>query len=85
MFNALANVVFQISSLIYHITLIMRLSFFWDQQKLPDSSALPQLTSDDDIAKVLSWCEERVIAINEALVLDSTKPVTTDDSQVRRL
>jgi len=49
--------------------------------KLPGNAAPPAFHSEEDITKVLSWCEERVIAINEALVLDSTKPTTTDDTQ----
>jgi hypothetical protein len=34
----------------------------------------PKFSSDDDIVRLLSWCEERLLAINEALVLESTKP-----------
>eukprot|EP00607_Mallomonas_marina_P004141 CAMPEP_0182426362 /NCGR_PEP_ID=MMETSP1167-20130531/12841_1 /TAXON_ID=2988 /ORGANISM="Mallomonas Sp, Strain CCMP3275" /LENGTH=718 /DNA_ID=CAMNT_0024607723 /DNA_START=78 /DNA_END=2234 /DNA_ORIENTATION=+ len=49
--------------------------------KLPGNSAPPECNNDDDITRVLSWCEERVIAINEALVLDSSKPAATDDTQ----
>lgn len=37
---------------------------------LPKSTP-PSLTSDEDVAPVLSWCEERVLAIQEALVLDT--------------
>jgi hypothetical protein len=39
-------------------------------QALPASSP-PYLEGDEDIARGLSWCEERVLAINEALVLDN--------------
>jgi hypothetical protein len=47
---------------------------------LPSSKA-PHIRSDEDIARVLSWCEERILAINESMVLDnSTKAPVTDDS-----
>jgi hypothetical protein len=49
-------------------------------QNLPSSSP-PILKSDNGIAKLLAWCEERVLAINEALVLDASKPVGVDDSK----
>ena len=35
---------------------------------LPSSNA-PMIRVDDDIAKNLSWCEERVLAINESMLL----------------
>jgi len=40
-----------------------------------------KLMSDADISKALSWCEERVIAVNEALVLDSSKPAEAYDTK----
>jgi hypothetical protein len=49
-------------------------------QNLPSSSP-PVLKSDNGIAKLLAWCEERVLAINEALVLDASKPAGVDDSK----
>ena len=45
------------------------------------SSTPPTVSSDNDIIKALAWCEERVIAVNEALVLDASKPAGTDDSK----
>ena len=47
---------------------------------LPQSNA-PAIRNDDDIAKALSWCEERVLAINESMVLDNSKTTVTDDSK----
>lgn len=47
---------------------------------LPTSSTLP-IRADDDIARALSWCEERVLAINESMVLDNSKTTVTDDSK----
>lgn len=49
-------------------------------QNLPSSSP-PVLKSESGIAKILAWCEERVLAINEALVLDASKPNQMDDSK----
>jgi hypothetical protein len=49
-------------------------------QNLPSSSP-PIMKSDTSIAKMLAWCEERVLAINEALVLDASKPAGIDDSK----
>ena len=49
-------------------------------QHLPSSSP-PILKSDSGIAKLLAWCEERILAINEALVLDASKPAAVDDSK----
>ena len=49
-------------------------------KNIPSSTA-PTLVSDDDIVRALAWCEERVIAVNEALVLDASKPAGTDDSK----
>lgn len=37
-------------------------------------SAPPRLATDNDMIYALSWCEERVLAINEALMLESSKP-----------
>ena len=45
------------------------------------SSIPPTILSDDDIIRALAWCEERVIAVNEALVLDASKPAGIDDSK----
>lgn len=45
------------------------------------AAAPVKLLSDDDISRALSWCEERVIAVNEALVLDSSKPTETYDTR----
>lgn len=45
------------------------------------SSKPPNIIFDDDIVRALAWCEERVIAVNEALVLDASKPAGTDDSK----
>merc|ERR1711977_769445 len=42
-------------------------------KNIPSSTA-PKIVSDDDISRALAWCEERVIAVNEALVLDASKP-----------
>jgi hypothetical protein len=45
------------------------------------SSKVPVIRSDEDICRVLSWCEERILAINESMVLDnSTKAPLVDDS-----
>lgn len=44
------------------------------------TSAAPKIVSDDDISRALAWCEERVIAVNEALVLDASKPAGIDDT-----
>lgn len=49
-------------------------------QNLPSSSP-PVMKSESGIAKMLAWCEERVLAINEALVLDASKPNQMDDSK----
>ena len=49
-------------------------------QNLP-SSTPPVMKSESGIAKMLAWCEERVLAINEALVLDASKPNQMDDSK----
>ena len=43
------------------------------------------MTGENDISPCLSWCEERIIAMSEAIVVDSGKPAahinTTDDQQ----
>ena len=43
------------------------------------------MTGEHDISPCLSWCEERIIAMSEAMILDSGKPAshvsTTDDQQ----
>lgn len=39
--------------------------------------------SDDDIAKALSWCEERVLAINESMLLDNSKTLAVRDTPRR--
>lgn len=45
-------------------------------------SVPPALNTDEDIAQVLSWCEERVLAIQEALVLDtSSSHAVANDNQ----
>jgi hypothetical protein len=49
-------------------------------QNLPSSNP-PIMKSESGIAKMLAWCEERVLAINEALVLDASKPNQMDDSK----
>ena len=49
-------------------------------QNLPSSNP-PVMKSESGIAKMLAWCEERVLAINEALVLDASKPNQMDDSK----
>lgn len=49
-------------------------------QNLPQSTP-PVMKSDAGIAKMLAWCEERVLAINEALVLDASKPAGIDDTK----
>jgi hypothetical protein len=49
-------------------------------QNLPLSNP-PTLKSDGGIAKILAWCEERVLAINEALVLDASKPFAVEDGK----
>jgi hypothetical protein len=45
------------------------------------TAAPVKLITDEDISRALSWCEERVIAVNEALVLDSSKPTETYDTR----
>lgn len=47
-------------------------------------SPLPTLATDEDVAPVLSWCEERVLAIQEALVLDtsSAHPAVYDNNKL---
>jgi hypothetical protein len=45
------------------------------------SSSLVKIVNDEDISRALAWCEERVIAVNEALVLDASKPAGTDDTK----
>lgn len=47
-------------------------------------SPLPILASDEDVAPVLSWCEERVLAIQEALILDtsSAHPAVYDNNKL---
>ena len=45
------------------------------------AAAPVKLITDEDISRALSWCEERVIAVNEALVLDSSKPTETYDTR----
>lgn len=42
---------------------------------LPSSNA-PIIRVDEDIAKNLSWCEERVLAINESMLLDNSKTMS---------
>jgi hypothetical protein len=49
-------------------------------QNLPQSTP-PVMKSDAGIVKMLAWCEERVLAINEALVLDASKPAGIDDTK----
>ena len=51
-------------------------------QGLP-KSATPKLDSDEDIVRCLSWMEERILGINEAIMLESGKPSggTTDDTK----
>lgn len=47
-------------------------------QNLPSST--PPSGRTDEV-KILAWCEERILAINEALVLDASKPAGIDDSK----
>lgn len=49
-------------------------------QNLPNSNP-PTLKSDGGIVKILGWCEERILAINEALVLDASKPVVSEEGK----
>jgi hypothetical protein len=43
----------------------------------------PRLESDEDIIRCLSWMEERILGINEAIMLDAGKPQggVTDDTK----
>jgi hypothetical protein len=34
----------------------------------------PELNNDNDMAACLSWCEDRLIALNEALTMDANRP-----------
>ncbi len=46
----------------------------------------PKITKEEDIIRTLSWCEERVLAINEALVLDTgAKPAGASDTTGKML
>lgn len=39
----------------------------------------PNLQSDQDIAAALSWCEDRIIALNEALTMDANRTNTNSN------
>ena len=47
---------------------------------LPRSKA-PSLSSPDEIATCLSWCEERILAVNEAALVDNPKPKATTNQE----
>jgi hypothetical protein len=50
-------------------------------QNLP-RSVQPQIRSTSDIGNCLSWIEERILAVNEAMALDNSKPSSQiDDSK----
>lgn len=50
-------------------------------QNLP-RSIQPQIRSTTDIASCLNWVEERILAVNEAMALDNSKPSSQiDDSK----
>lgn len=50
-------------------------------EHLPGAPEPPPAQSDDEMMQLLTWCEEKVVAINEALVLDTTKPKAADEAK----
>jgi hypothetical protein len=47
---------------------------------LPRTSA-PDLNSDQDMVACLSWCEDRIIALNEALTMDANRPNAANNEE----
>lgn len=41
----------------------------------------PDLNSDADLTACLSWCEDRLIALNEALTMDANRPNNTEENK----
>ncbi len=51
---------------------------------LPRSNP-PQLNSDADIVAALNWCEDRIIALNEALTMDANRTNTNSNEDSKPL
>lgn len=47
---------------------------------LPRSTP-PPLNTDEDMAACLSWCEDRLIALNEALTMDTNRPAPSANEE----
>lgn len=72
MFDKTVHVVSEVRTAIAHIMGLLTINSKL-LAALPRTPA-PQLTNDSDMAACLSWCEDRIIALNEALTMDANRP-----------
>ncbi|RYH32334.1 hypothetical protein EON65_00715 [archaeon] len=72
MFDKSVHVISEAKTAISHIMGLLKVNSRL-LSALPRSTA-PELQTDQDMVPCLSWCEDRIIALNEALTMDANRP-----------